>query len=64
MPVWLDDEGRARWLTSDVEPKSLLELLQPTERVDVREVNRRVNDVRNEGAQLLEPPAQSQLSLL
>lgn len=64
MPVWLDDEGRARWLASDVEPKSLLELLQPTERVDVREVNRRVNDVRNEGAQLLEPPAQSQLSLL
>lgn len=58
MPVILDPEVEAAWLSESAEPDELLELLRPVpdEALAVREVTDSVNDVRNDGPGLLESP--------
>ena len=60
MPVVLDPDAEAAWLDPEAEPDELLELLRPApeDRLELREVGDAVNDVRQDGPQLLEPPMQ------
>jgi putative SOS response-associated peptidase YedK len=63
MPVVLSPEGEAAWLDPELAEKELLSLLAPapSESLVTREVGDAVNDVRDDGAQLIEPrPAQPQ----
>ena len=59
MPVILHPEAEAAWLDPSLDDNSerLLELLVPVpaEALRVRPVSRRVNSVRNQGPDLLEP---------
>ncbi|HXI82036.1 MAG TPA: SOS response-associated peptidase, partial [Verrucomicrobiae bacterium] len=58
MPVIVDELAWAIWLdTSLDDPAELQGLLQPNEGVDLRivPVSRLVNDVRNDGPELIEP---------
>lgn len=56
MPVILDQEGEATWLAPEAKPDDLLELLAPTDALEVTEVSDAVNDVRQDGPALIEPP--------
>jgi putative SOS response-associated peptidase YedK len=58
MPVMLDREVEARWISPDSEPAALLEALRPVdgEALEVRDVSDAVNDVRQAGPHLLAPP--------
>jgi putative SOS response-associated peptidase YedK len=58
MPVILSPEVEAAWLSADATPGELQELLRPIadDALTVREVADSVNDVRNEGPELLESP--------
>jgi putative SOS response-associated peptidase YedK len=58
MPVLLDDEGWAAWLDPGLaDPGELLALLEPREEPElaIRPVSRLVNDVRNDGPELVVP---------
>ena len=60
MPVILPDAGWSRWLSpSDVDRGELLGLLEPDETVplEIYAVRRLVNDVRQDGPELIEPLA-------
>jgi putative SOS response-associated peptidase YedK len=68
MPVVIADGAWDRWLASDagagaVEPGELLAMLQPTDDIELRihPVNRYVNDVRQDGPELIEPLAAADL---
>jgi putative SOS response-associated peptidase YedK len=58
MPVILTPDAEAPWLAPGAEPGDLWELLRPLDPDDltVREVSDAVNDVRQDGPALLEPP--------
>jgi putative SOS response-associated peptidase YedK len=56
MPVILDQEGEAAWVSSEARPGDLLALLVPTDDLEVAEVSDAVNDVRQDGPALIEPP--------
>jgi putative SOS response-associated peptidase YedK len=56
MPVILEQEAEAGWLDPEAEPKELQELLVPTDELVVTEVSDAVNDVRQDGPALIEPP--------
>lgn len=60
MPVVLDPAAEAAWLEPGADPEDLLELLRPAPegRLELREVGDAVNDVREDGPRLLEPPLQ------
>jgi putative SOS response-associated peptidase YedK len=56
MPVILGRENEGAWLDRDQSTEELLALLEPTDDLAVTEVSDKVNDVRNDGPELLEPP--------
>jgi putative SOS response-associated peptidase YedK len=56
MPVILELEAEAAWLDPDAGETELLELLTPTDDLAVTEVSDAVNDVRQDGPALIEPP--------
>jgi putative SOS response-associated peptidase YedK len=56
MPVILGREAEAGWLEPDAAPDELLALLLPTDDLAVTEVSDAVNDVRQDGPALIEPP--------
>jgi putative SOS response-associated peptidase YedK len=58
MPVILAADAEEAWLSADADPRELLEVLRPIDEdlITVREVADSVNDVRNDGPQLLESP--------
>ncbi len=67
MPVFLDEEGRQRWLSGPTQDLAALEaLLKPwhASPLEVTEVSLRVNSVQVDDARCLEPPAIHQLRLL
>jgi putative SOS response-associated peptidase YedK len=64
MPVALASEVWAAWMDRDMrEPERALELLQPIdpELLMEHEVSRKVNDVRNNGPELIAHEAQQRL---
>lgn len=60
MPVVLARDAEAAWLDPGASPADLLELLRPApeEALEPHEVGDAVNDVREDGPHLLEPPMQ------
>ena len=56
MPVILDQDGEAAWLDPAASPEELQDLLVPTDELVVTEVSDAVNDVRQDGPALIEPP--------
>jgi putative SOS response-associated peptidase YedK len=56
MPVILERDAESAWLDRDRSREELLELLRPTDELELTEVSDAVNDVRNDGPELLEPP--------
>jgi putative SOS response-associated peptidase YedK len=56
MPVILDQESEAAWLDPGATEDQLLVLLAPTDDLAVTEVSDAVNDVRQDGPALIEPP--------
>lgn len=56
MPVILEREAEATWLDPSAGEGQLLELLLPTDELTVTEVSDAVNDVRQDGPALIEPP--------
>ena len=56
MPVILEHDAERVWLDPDGEEEQLRELLAPTDDLEVTEVSDAVNDVRQDGPQLIEPP--------
>jgi putative SOS response-associated peptidase YedK len=56
MPVILDQEAEPGWLNPEASPAELQELLVPTDELEVTEVSDAVNDVRQDGPALIEPP--------
>jgi putative SOS response-associated peptidase YedK len=56
MPVILDQEAEAGWLDPLATPEDLQELLVPTDELELTEVSDAVNDVRQDGPALIEPP--------
>jgi putative SOS response-associated peptidase YedK len=56
MPVILDADAEAAWLDPATRQAELLDLLAPTDELTVTEVSDAVNDVRQDGPQLIEPP--------
>jgi putative SOS response-associated peptidase YedK len=56
--VILDPEVEETWIADGQDPAALRELMRPLrgELFDVREVSDAVNDVREDGPHLLEPP--------
>ena len=58
MPAILDRGSEPRWLDPEAAEDELLGLLAPTEDLVTTEVSEAVNDVRQDGPHLLEPPLQ------
>jgi putative SOS response-associated peptidase YedK len=56
MPVILDQEAEPAWIDAEAKPVDLQELLVPTDELEVTEVSDAVNDVRQGGPALIEPP--------
>ncbi|HET9120826.1 MAG TPA: SOS response-associated peptidase [Solirubrobacterales bacterium] len=56
MPVILAREAESGWLDPGASPDDLQELLVPTDELIVTEVSDAVNDVRQDGPALIEPP--------
>ena len=56
MPVILEREAEAEWLQPEAGPDQLAALLVPTDDLTVTEVSDAVNDVRQDGPALIEPP--------
>jgi putative SOS response-associated peptidase YedK len=54
--VILPEEAEARWLDPQMGEGELMELLVPTDELEVTEVSDAVNDVRQDGPALIEPP--------
>ena len=58
MPVILDREDEAGWLDRETPGDELMAMLQPTDELELTEVNEAVNSVREDGPHLLDPPLQ------
>src|SRR5215207_5408159 len=56
MPVILAPEAEGAWLNSELSPDQARELLVPTDDLELTEVSDAVNDVRQDGPALIEPP--------
>jgi putative SOS response-associated peptidase YedK len=56
MPVILDREAEPGWLDPEAGLEDLRGLLVPTDELEVTEVSDAVNDVRQDGPALIEPP--------
>ncbi|MGA8218531.1 MAG: SOS response-associated peptidase [Solirubrobacterales bacterium] len=56
MPVILERAGEAEWLDPEAGEGRLQTLLAPTDDLSVTEVSDAVNDVRQDGPELIEPP--------
>jgi putative SOS response-associated peptidase YedK len=56
MPVILDREAEPGWLDPEAGLEDLRPLLVPTDELEVTEVSDAVNDVRQDGPALIEPP--------
>jgi putative SOS response-associated peptidase YedK len=56
MPVILAREAEGVWLDPETGDRDLTELLAPTDDLEVTEVSDAVNDVRQDGPGLIEPP--------
>jgi putative SOS response-associated peptidase YedK len=56
MPVILEREAESAWLDPEAGPGELQDLLVPTDELVVTEVSDAVNDVRQDGPALIEPP--------
>jgi putative SOS response-associated peptidase YedK len=56
MPVILAADAEATWLDPGTGERELQQLLQPTDELAVTEVSDAVNDVRQDGPALIEPP--------
>jgi putative SOS response-associated peptidase YedK len=56
MPVILDPDAEATWLNRATREADLHRLLVPTDELSVTEVSDAVNDVRQDGPALIEPP--------
>jgi putative SOS response-associated peptidase YedK len=56
MPVILDQQAEQHWLDPAASLAELLGLLVPTDELEVTEVSDAVNDVRQDGPALIEPP--------
>ena len=56
MPVILDPEAEEDWIDPEATPEGLRSLLVPTDDLVVTEVSDAVNDVRQDGPALIEPP--------
>ena len=52
----LDREAEPGWLDPEAGPEDLRPLLVPTDELEVTEVSDAVNDVRQDGPALIEPP--------
>jgi putative SOS response-associated peptidase YedK len=56
MPAILDQESETGWLDPEASAEELQSLLAPTDELAVTEVSDAVNDVRQDGPALIEPP--------
>jgi putative SOS response-associated peptidase YedK len=56
MPVILEREAEAGWIDSDTAADEAQAMLEPTDELEVTEVNDAVNNVREDGPHLLDPP--------
>ncbi|MFL5906916.1 MAG: SOS response-associated peptidase [Solirubrobacterales bacterium] len=56
MPVILEPEAEAVWLGPEASEDELRELLVPTDDLSLTEVSDAVNDVRQDGPEVIEPP--------
>jgi putative SOS response-associated peptidase YedK len=56
MPVILTREGEAAWLDPERSVDEVTDLLVPTDDLELTEVSDAVNDVRQDGPALIEPP--------
>ena len=56
MPVILEQDDESTWLDPEASPEQLHGLLAPTDELTVTEVSDAVNDVRQDGPALIEPP--------
>ena len=56
MPVILTQDDEAGWLDPESGEEELQALLAPTDDLTVTEVSDAVNDVRQDGPALIEPP--------
>ena len=56
MPVILEAEAEPAWLAPDATDEQLQQLLVPTDDLTLTEVSDAVNDVRQDGPELIEPP--------
>jgi putative SOS response-associated peptidase YedK len=56
MPVILSREAEPGWLDPEAGLEDLQQLLVPTDELEVIEVSDAVNDVRQDGPALIEPP--------
>jgi putative SOS response-associated peptidase YedK len=56
MPVILDGQAEEAWIDPQAGPEDLRRLLVPTDDLVVTEVSDAVNDVRQDGPALIEPP--------
>jgi len=56
MPVILSEQDEATWLDPESGEEALQRLLAPTDDLIVTEVSDAVNDVRQDGPALIEPP--------
>jgi putative SOS response-associated peptidase YedK len=56
MPVILSEEAESAWLDPERSEGELMKLLRPTDELEVTEVSDAVNDVRQDGPALIEPP--------
>lgn len=64
MPVFLQtSEERTFWLSDTKQLDDLVKVLRPWLGLDLRPINPRVNNVRNDDAACLSPPATTQLQL-
>jgi putative SOS response-associated peptidase YedK len=56
MPVILERDAESAWLEPGASAEQLQALLLPTDELAVTEVSDAVNDVRQDGPTLIEPP--------
>ena len=56
MPVILEPEAESAWLSPEAGEEDLRQLLVPTDDLTVTEISDAVNDVRQDGPALIEPP--------
>lgn len=58
MPVILERDHEAAWLDRETDSDELMAMLEPTDELELTEVGDAVNNVREDGPHLLDPPLQ------